>query len=145
MKILIENSSGSANSLTGEMKNISKIIAEVGDEKAVGVCFDTCHAFGAGYDLSSEKGIDLTFEEIENTFGKEKIILLHANDSKTDLDSRRDIHEHIGLGKIGKIGFQTLVNHHFFGTLPWILETPINDVRGDRENIEYVLSLKNKK
>jgi len=139
--ILIENSAGGKNSITGDLNNISKILDEIGDKQAVKICFDTCHAFGSGYDLRDEKGINKTIKNIESSIGMDRIVLVHANDSKGDLGSHRDFHEHIGLGKIGRNGFRAMVNHPLFNQKPWILETPVNEIRGDRENIEYILNM----
>ncbi|MFW9853185.1 MAG: deoxyribonuclease IV [Candidatus Thorarchaeota archaeon] len=144
--ILVENSAGGKNSLTGDINNIAKILEEIGDEKSVKFCFDTCHGFGAGYDLRNKRAIDNTLSNIESSIGIDNLILIHANDSKGDFMSNRDIHEHIGLGKIGEEGFIELVNHLLLKNKFWILETPVNEIRGDRENIKFMLSLvRNKK
>jgi deoxyribonuclease-4 len=142
--ILVENSAGGKNSVTGTFSDIMKIINEIGDKKAVKVCFDTCHAFAAGYDLSFKKGISSVFREIESTIGMDNIALIHANDSKGELGSHIDNHEHIGLGKIGEVGFKEMVNNHKFGKKPWIIETPVNDIRGDLDNLNFLRKLKNK-
>ncbi|MCG3215874.1 MAG: deoxyribonuclease IV [Candidatus Heimdallarchaeota archaeon] len=142
--ILIENSAGGKNSITGDLENIAKILNEVNDKKSVGVCFDTCHAFGAGYDLRNEKALKSTLEKIESTIGIENIAVVHANDSKAELKSNRDFHEHIGIGEIGELGFKAMINNSNLQIIPWILETPVNDFRGDKENIHYLLSLMEK-
>jgi deoxyribonuclease-4 len=139
--ILIENSSGGEKSLTGSHQNIARILDEIGDTKAVQVCFDTCHAFGSGYDLRNQKTVTETFDDIQTHFGFDSIALIHANDSIGKLASFRDRHEHLGLGEIGETGFECMVNHPDFKSKPWILETPINEIRGDRENIHYLRSL----
>ncbi|MCE7743335.1 MAG: deoxyribonuclease IV [Candidatus Heimdallarchaeota archaeon] len=139
--ILIENSSGGANSLTSSHKNISLILDEINDKTAVQVCFDTCHAFGSGYDLRDEKAVDATVDDIQTHFGFDNISLIHANDSIGELNSNRDRHQHLGLGEIGEKGFKALINNPNFKKKPWILETPINEIRGDSENIRYLHSL----
>ncbi|NPD87444.1 MAG: deoxyribonuclease IV [Asgard group archaeon] len=142
--ILIENSSGSKNSITGVFPDIMRILNEVNDKKVVQVCFDTCHAFSAGYDLQNKKGVINTLEEMESLIGIENVAIIHANDSTGDLGSHRDNHEHIGLGKIGETGFKELVNHPLLSKKPWILETPVNEIRGDSDNIKYLKMLRNK-
>ncbi len=142
--ILIENSSGGKNSISGVLPDIEKILNEINDRKAVQVCFDTCHAFSAGYDLKNRKGVFNTLEEMQSTIGIENVAIIHANDSKGELGSHRDIHEHIGLGKIGEAGFKELVNHPLLSKKPWILETPVNETRGDSDNIDYLRMLRNK-
>ena len=141
--ILIENSSGGKNSVSGVLPDIEKILNEINDRKAVQVCFDTCHAFSAGYDLKNRKGVFNTLEEMQSTIGIENVAIIHANDSKGELGSHRDIHEHIGLGKIGEAGFKELVNHPLLSKKPWILETPVNETRGDSDNIDYLRMLRN--
>lgn len=141
VKILIENSSGGEKSITGSHGNIGNILTEVNDYRNVGVCFDTCHAFGSGYDLRNEKAVEVTIEDIQEQFGVENIDLIHANDSIGELGSLRDRHEHLGLGKIGEKGFECLINHEKLKGKPWILETPINETRGDIENVQYLRSL----
>jgi len=139
--VLIENSAGGEDSLTGSHKNIGKILEEIGDNMAVKVCFDTCHAFGSGYDLRNKKTVTKTLEDIETHFGFNNIALIHANDSLGELGSFRDRHEHLGLGEIGELGFKSMINNSDFKAKPWILETPINETRGDIENIQYLRSL----
>ena len=139
--ILVENSAGGKNSLTGDISNIAKILEEIGDEKSVKFCFDTCHGFVAGYDLRNKQAIDYTLSIIESNIGLDNLILIHANDSKGDFMSNRDIHEHIGLGRIGEEGFKELVNHPLLKNKFWILETPVNKIRSDKENINFLLSL----
>ncbi|MHA1198286.1 MAG: deoxyribonuclease IV [Candidatus Heimdallarchaeaceae archaeon] len=139
--ILIENSSGGANSLTGSHKNISLILDEINDKNAVQVCYDTCHAFGSGYDLRDENVVNETVDDIQTHFGIDSISLIHANDSTAELNSNRDRHQHIGLGEIGGRGFKAMINNPNFKKKPWILETPIDEIRGDSENIQYLRSL----
>jgi deoxyribonuclease-4 len=144
--ILVENSAGGKNSITGEINNIAKILEEIGAEDSVKFCFDTCHGFSAGYDLRNKKAVADTLAAIESSIGIKNLVLIHANDSKGDFMSHRDIHEHIGLGKIGVKGFKELVNHPQIENKFWILETPVNEIRGDVENITFLLSLvENKK
>ncbi|MBY9002290.1 MAG: deoxyribonuclease IV [Candidatus Heimdallarchaeota archaeon] len=138
--ILVENSASGEKALTGTFSNIKNILEEINDQN-VQVCFDTCHAFVAGYDISSKKGIVDFVTEVESTIGLRSISIIHANDSKTDVGSHRDLHEHLGLGKIGEIAFTELINNESLKKKPWILETPLDSIRNDFENINYLRSL----
>jgi len=141
--ILVENSAGGEKTLTGTFASINAILEEINDSK-VKVCFDTCHAFSAGYDISNQSGVSNFITEIEATIGMENIAIVHANDSKTEVGTNRDLHEHLGLGKIGEIGFSELINDSCLRKKPWILETPIDERRTDVDNILYLRSLINR-
>ncbi len=139
--ILVENSSGGANSLTGSHQNIGKILEEINDRTAVQVCYDTCHAFASGYDLRTKKSVENTLDDIQTNFGVDSITLVHANDSIGKLNSSLDRHQHLGLGEIGEKGFSAMINNSQLKTKPWILETPVDEIRGDIKNILYLRSL----
>lgn len=141
--ILVENSAGGGKTLTGNFVNIQLILEEINDSK-VKVCFDTCHAFAAGYDISHHSGVSNFITEIETTIGMKSIAIVHANDSKAEVGTNRDLHEHLGLGQIGEIGFVELINDSDLRKKPWILETPIDERRTDVDNINYLRSLINK-
>ncbi|MEM2812394.1 MAG: TIM barrel protein, partial [Candidatus Bathyarchaeia archaeon] len=106
----------------------------------VEICFDTCHAFAAGYDLRTEEAIERTINVIEESVGFNRLRLVHLNDSKGDLGSHIDRHEHIGLGKIGEEGFRNILRSKF-ARVPLILETPMNGRRSDLENLIKVKEL----
>ncbi len=144
-KILIENSAGGRNSFGGSFKNLEYILAEVNDFKNVQTCFDTAHGFAAGYDLRTKRSTDNVLNMLDSTVGIGNIPVIHANDSIGKLNSHLDRHEHIGLGEIGRLGFQTLINNDEFQNKIWILETPINDTRNDEENISYLINLMKRK
>ncbi|WGI16735.1 deoxyribonuclease IV [Methanonatronarchaeum sp. AMET-Sl] len=141
-ELLVENTSGSGTTVGYNFKQIKEILDRV--DRDIGVTLDTCHAYTAGYDLGSKSGLEKTIEEIEETIGIDKIKLIHLNDSKNPLNSNKDHHEHIGLGKIGVKGMERIINHPKLKDIPFILETPIDDQRGDEENIETVKKLRNK-
>ena len=139
--ILVENSSGGANSLTGSHQNIGKILEEINDKAAVQVCYDTCHAFASGYDLRTKRSVENTLKDIQTNFGVDSIALIHANDSIGKLNSSSDRHQHLGLGEIGEKGFSAMINNSKLKSKPWILETPVDEIRGDIQNILYLRSL----
>jgi deoxyribonuclease-4 len=107
----------------------------------MGVCLDTAHTFEAGHDLSNKDGLDRMVEKFDQTVGLKRLYLLHLNDSKTPLGSRKDRHWHIGEGYIGLEGFRTLVNHPLLRHLPGIMETPRKDTVEDLKNMKVIRSL----
>jgi deoxyribonuclease-4 len=121
-------------------EDIRHIMTEIDEKRRIGVCFDTCHAFAAGYDLISQKAVVETLQELDQTIGLKRIRLVHLNDSKGRLGSGIDRHEHIGMGKIGESGFRSILRSKL-RRLPLILETPIDDRRSDVENLEKVIEL----
>jgi len=128
--ILLENMAGQRNSVGSTFENIRSILDLVKDGDRVGVCLDTCHAFAAGYDLRAREAIDETLKRFDEIIGLDKLKVIHVNDSKGDLGSGIDRHEHIGMGKIGERGFFELFHHPVIRPLPLILETPV-DSRGN--------------
>lgn len=128
--ILLENMAGQRNSVGSRFEEIRKIIDLIGDEKRIAVCFDTCHAFAAGYDLRDEESLEKTIEEFDSIIGLKLLKVIHINDSKGGLGSHLDRHEHIGMGMIGEKGFRALFHHKSLRNLPFILETP-EDERGN--------------
>lgn len=133
--ILLENMAGQKNSVGSRFEEIRKIIDLVGEDRRVAVCFDTCHAFAAGYDLRNEDAVDKTVEEFDSTIGLKLLKVVHVNDSKGGLGSHLDRHEHVGMGTIGEEGFRAIFHHKALRELPFILETP-EDKRGNfRTNI----------
>jgi deoxyribonuclease-4 len=123
--ILLETDSGAGNHLGARFSEIGNIIKEVGSNN-LGVCFDTCHSFAAGYDIRTSKGIEKTLTEFDKEIGLERLKLLHLNDSKGELCSKVDRHEEIGKGNIGLEAFSIIVNHTALKELSGIVETPDN-------------------
>jgi deoxyribonuclease-4 len=139
--LLMENTAGQGTEIGYTFDQIKKIIERVSDRERVGVCLDTAHSFEAGYDLSNKDGIERTLETFDQTIGLKRLHLLHLNDSKTPLGSRRDRHWHIGEGHIGREGFRGLVNHPLLNRLPGIMETPRKDTVEDLKNMKVIRSL----
>lgn len=121
-KLLIENSAGQGSTLGDTLEEIAEIADKTSPE--VGVCLDTAHLFAAGYEINSPEGFERTVKNINATFCAERIGLVHCNDSKSGAGSRKDRHEHIGLGKIGTKGFELFLSHKLFGHMDFIAETP---------------------
>lgn len=134
--ILLEITAGTKNSVGSTFEHLRQIIDGIRPNGRVGLCFDTCHAFAAGYDISRKEGIERTIKLLDEIIGLERVKAVHANDSKGPLGSGLDRHEHIGLGYIGEKGFRELFSHKYFKELPMVLETPIDARRDDVGNIK---------
>ncbi|MCQ8903379.1 MAG: deoxyribonuclease IV [Methanothrix sp.] len=139
-KILLETTSGSRNSVGGRFEDLADVRERVGSD-LLGICLDTCHIFAAGYDLRDEASLDETLRAFDSTVGLGNLMLIHLNDSVGDLGSGLDRHEHIGMGKIGLDGFAAVINDRRLRELPMIMETPVDDRRDDRGNLEVVRGL----
>jgi len=139
--LLLENTAGQGTEIGYTFNQIKKIIEGVHDHSRMGVCLDTAHSFEAGYDLSNKDGIEKTLETFDQTIGLNRLHLLHLNDSKTPMGSRKDRHWHIGEGYIGLEGFRGLINHPLLRHLSGIMETPRKDTVEDLKNMEVIRSL----
>ena len=133
--ILLENTAGQKNSVGSNFKQLAEIFSKCKPKKKFGICLDTCHAFVAGYDLRTKDTVKKTIKEFDNAIGLENLKILHLNDSKGELNSNLDRHNHIGLGEIGSEGLSEVVKTMNKNKIPIVLETPIDDTRDDFENI----------
>lgn len=125
---VIENTAGQGSNLGHEFEQIARIIDGVEDKSRVGVCIDTCHAYSAGYDLSSEEGYDDVWNKFDSTIGATYLRAMHLNDDKRELGSRIDRHESIGKGTICESFFTRLMNDPRLDGKPMILETPDDSI-----------------
>ena len=126
-RLLVEITAGQGKSLGWRFEHVAAIREGVpgAARRRVGVCFDTCHAFAAGYDLSTPDGYDRTFREFDSAIGLSHLKAFHLNDCKKPLGCRVDRHEHIGEGSLGRDPFRRLVNDPRFASLPGFLETEL--------------------
>lgn len=138
--LLLENTAGTKNSMGSAFEDIAHILSEIEPKERIGVCFDTSHAFAAGYDFISKEALDHMLHRLDETVSLNALKLVHLNDSKGALGSRVDRHEHIGMGRIGERGFRNILRSRL-GRLPLILETPIDERRNDMENLRKVREL----
>lgn len=138
--ILLENSAGHKNSIGDKFEEIRILMEKLGNKK-FGVCFDTCHAFASGYDLRKSEKVIETIKNFNDTISINNLKVLHLNDSKGKINENKDRHEHIGLGSIGKEGFKEILNNRYFESIPIIMETPVDKIRGDKENMATILEL----
>ncbi len=124
VKITLEITAGQGSNLGYRFEQIANIIDATKESDRLRVCFDTEHAFAAGYDIRTKEGYERTFAEFDETIGLDVLAAFHLNDSKKEFNSRVDRHEHIGKGHIGVEAFRFLVNDKRFWGLPMCLETP---------------------
>ena len=143
-RVLLENTAGTKNSVGGSFEEIASVIDGVEWDDRVRLCFDTCHAFAAGYELRNKGGLLETLKVVDGTVGLSRLELVHLNDSKGDLNSRLDRHEHIGLGRIGEEGFNTILGEKLIRAKSMILETPIDRIRDDYGNLAKVREIANR-
>jgi deoxyribonuclease-4 len=141
VKILIENTAGQGSSVGGTIENIGALLGHL-DSSRVGVCIDTCHAFAAGYDIRTGKGIEHFFSLVDSEIGLKKVYCFHLNDSKGALGSKLDRHAHIGEGLLGLEPFKYVMNN--FRHLPKVLETS-KENDADKKNLGVLRALVQKK
>lgn len=142
VKAVIENTAGQGSNLGFTFGQIARIIDGVRDKSRVGVCIDTCHTYAAGYDLGTDAGYELCWEEFDRVIGYRYLSAMHINDSKKGLGSRIDRHESIGLGTLGIPFFSRMMNDPRLDGIPLILETPDDTIW--KQEIETLYSLENK-
>jgi deoxyribonuclease IV len=137
-RVLLELTAGAGSTVGGRLEDLSAILLEIPEphRSRVGVCFDTCHAYSAGYDLVGE--YEQVWAHFENLLGLDRLGLFHLNDSKHPFGSRKDRHEHIGQGSLGELPFQRIMTDPRFSEIPKVLETPKGEddlVTLDRMNL----------
>jgi deoxyribonuclease-4 len=138
--ILLETTAGQGTQVGYTFEHLRDIISLSHYPESIGICFDTCHSFAAGYDIRNSTSLRRTFADFDKIIGLKKLLVFHLNDSKRDIGSRIDRHEHIGRGKIGLEGFRCLVNEKRFKNLPMIIETP-NEKSQDERNLKLLKRL----
>ncbi|WP_027721126.1 deoxyribonuclease IV [Maridesulfovibrio zosterae] len=144
VRVLIENTAGQGTNLGSRFGELATILENSGYTSRMGVCFDTCHAFAAGYDLRTAESCEEVFNKFDKLIGLDFLRLFHLNDCKEGLGSHKDRHEHIGQGRIGIDGFKYIINDSRFSTIPKVIETPKGDdtdFKFDKKNIELLRSL----
>jgi deoxyribonuclease-4 len=140
--VLLETTAGQGTGIGASFEEIAYVLAHSRFQERLGVCLDTCHVFAAGYDISTQAGYDKTFAAFDKSIGLEHLRFFHINDSKKELGSRVDRHEHIGKGKIGLEGFRLLLNDRRFKNHPMVLETPKEkNLKDDIKNLKLLRSL----
>jgi len=141
--LLLENTAGKGTTLgktVGELRTMLEKTTT--SNERLGVCIDTCHAHAAGYELAEQTGFQDFVQELDEDLGLDHVDILHLNDSKDPKGSEKVNHEHIGEGNIGEEGFANIVNHDRLADIPMVLETPVEDNKGYKENIEAIRALR---
>lgn len=139
-RLLLETTAGQGSSIGHTFEQLASILKKIKNKKRIGVCLDTCHIFAAGYDIRDENAYDKTMALFDAAIGYENLFFIHLNDSKKDLGSRVDRHEHIGEGKIGLPGFACIMNDKNLSGIPKIIETP-GEKNGQKWNSENLNTL----
>ncbi len=141
--LIIENNAGQGGGVGTTFAEIGAIIRGVGGHPRLRVCLDTCHAYAMGYDLATPEGCELAMAEFEREIGFDRLVVVHANDSKSPLGGVRDRHENIGDGHIGYDGFRTIMRHPAFRDVPFLLEVPGIEGKGpDLENVNRLKAIR---
>lgn len=140
--VLLETTAGQGTSLGSRFEELAAILRASDFRHLLGICYDTCHTFAAGYDLRTPEAYAATFSHFDETIGLEYLKFFHLNDSRKVFGSHVDRHEHIGRGEIGLDAFRLLLNDPRFSDHPMVLETPKGkDLSEDRENLAVLRSL----
>lgn len=143
--VLLETTAGQGTSLGYRFAHLARLLGAVPAplDARLGVCFDTCHAFVAGYEINTLEGYAATWEEFAREIGLDRLKVLHLNDAKKPLGSRVDRHEHLGQGRIGATGFRLLIDDPRLAGRPLLLETPKgDDCAEDRANMAFLRGLR---
>jgi len=144
--LILENSAGMGDSVGRKLGELAAIMKEMASPR-LKVCFDTQHAFSAGYDVATADGLAVTVDEFEREVGLAHLVAIHANDSKCPLGGGVDRHENIGEGHIGRAGFEVIMAHPAFRDLPFLLEVPGFPTEGkkpagpDKENVDRLKAI----
>jgi deoxyribonuclease-4 len=145
-RIALEITAGQGSCLGRTFEQLAHIISRVREPERLSVCLDTAHLFAAGYDIRSESAIRKTFRQFDRVVGRDRLVAIHVNDSKTACGSRVDRHEHIGQGKIGLEAFRFIMRDRRFRKIPKVLETPKGrDLAEDVENLNTLRRLAREK
>ncbi len=144
VRVLLETTAGQGTVLGYRFEQLAEVISQSRFAERLGVCYDTCHTFAAGYDIRTSAAYEKTMREFDRKLGIAKLLCFHFNDALMDLGSRRDRHAHIGRGKLGESAFAQLLIDARFRSVPKILETPKGTWRGkrwDRINLDTLRRL----
>jgi deoxyribonuclease-4 len=139
VRILLENTAGQGECIGHRFEHLREIM-DACPKVPLGACFDTAHAFTAGYDIREEDGLESLIQRIKQTVGLRNVRAIHFNDSKAAYNSRVDRHWHIGEGHIGIEALRRVAQHPKLRHAAFILETPYDDPRADLKNLEMLRS-----
>ena len=140
VQVWLETTAGQGSHLGYNFDQLRAMIDGVKEPQRLGVCFDTAHAFAAGYEMRTPESFQALWDDFQAVLGLERLKAIHLNDSKKELGSRVDRHEQIGKGQLGLEPFRLLLNDRRFRGIPMTLELDADD-DGIRENLELLRSL----
>lgn len=136
-EMLLENTAGQGDTIGDTFEELAEILSGI-DHPRVGVCIDTAHLLASGYDIRTKPVLRKTLDILSSSIGLSRLKLIHGNDSKAALGEKKDRHEHIGKGKIGKDGFKAIVNDPAFKNLNMIVELPPDNIAEDIELLKQM-------
>jgi len=139
--ILLENMAGQGSSIGSSFEQLAQIRSLAIPKERIGICFDTCHAFAAGYNFTNSDSYKALWKEFDAIIGLELLKAMHLNDSQKELGSHVDRHANIGKGKIGLEAFHLIMNDSRFENIPKIIETPLTSLEDHRRNLEILRKL----
>ena len=140
--IILETTAGQGTNLGYKFEHLAAIMDKVKFKDRLKVCFDTCHTFAAGYNIATAEGYAETMTQFDSLIGLGSLVAFHINDSKKELGSRVDRHEHLGRGALGEAPFRFIINDPRFVHIPKILETPKGkEMEEDRVNLAFLRNL----
>jgi deoxyribonuclease-4 len=141
--LILENNAGQGNCIGGTFAELGALIRAMDNHPRAAICIDTCHAYAMGYDLATEAGCEQAMTEFDREIGFQRLVAVHANDTKQPLGSFRDRHENIGAGHIGIKGFRCFMGHAAFRDVPFLLEVPGSDGSGpDAKNVSRLKKIR---
>jgi deoxyribonuclease IV len=140
-KLLLETMAGQGNCIGQSFEDLAFIMNTISTKKRVGICFDTCHVWAAGFDFSTPKKYTALWHQFDDIIGLNHLFAMHINDSKNDCGSQVDRHEDIGKGKLGIEAFRLIMNDEQLFTIPKILETPKKSLEDDLRNLKTLVDL----
>ena len=142
MQLLLENTAGRGSEMGSAWEDFVRLLDLLDGDARVGVCFDTCHAYAAGYRLDSARWVGRSLREFDHALGLSRLRLIHLNDSHGAAGSHLDHHQHIGRGTIGQIGLRAFLRRREIRDRCAILETPIDRPGDDRRNLKRARMLR---
>ncbi len=139
---LLENDAGAGQRIGKRFSEVGRLIKAADNDERLGVCLDTCHALVSGYEIRDIDNLNAAMEEFDAEIGLDRLVVVHANDSKGELGSNKDRHENIGQGEIGEASFEMILSHRDLRGIPFVLEVPGYDKDGpDARNVRDLIRL----
>ncbi len=140
--LIIENSAGMGAHIGASFEEIGRLVGAI-DSERVKVCLDTQHCFAAGYNIADTEGVEAAMAEFDRHVGLERLVAVHANDTKVELGSGVDRHENIGDGYIGVDGFEVIMASPALRDVPFLLEVPGEEKKGpDKANVDELKAIR---